>query len=46
MQYRDKFYLRLNAFNLLHLNQLIYVIGKFITMLGNVYIVIVINKMK
>lgn len=36
MQYKDKFELRLSAFNLLHLNQLIYVIGKLIIMLGNV----------
>lgn len=35
IQYKAKFELRFSASNLLHLNQLIYVIGKLVTMLGN-----------
>lgn len=34
IQYKDKFELRFSAKNLLHLNQLIYVIEKLIIMLG------------
>ncbi|CAI6357961.1 unnamed protein product [Macrosiphum euphorbiae] len=34
IQYKNKFELRFSASNLLHLNQLIYVIGKLINMLG------------
>lgn len=35
LQYKDKFKLRFSASNLLHLNQLIYVIENFIIILGN-----------
>lgn len=38
IQYKAKFELRFSASNLLNLNQLIYVIGKLIVMLGNVLI--------
>lgn len=43
IQYKNKFELRFSASNLLHLNQLIYVIGKLINMLGNVVICILLH---
>lgn len=36
IQYKNKFELKFSANNLLHLNQLIYVVGKLISVLGNV----------